>query len=96
MLQVTEDPARPGTMICAQIQILDSDTKIQCRSSSIKARMLGQKFCGHVWDAADVQEMRTLGAKGNFTLYCPIPKCKLAHVVSTIPGKPGLWIGALI
>lgn len=96
MLQVTEDAARPGTMICAQTRIEDDDTRIPCRSSSVKAKMVGQKFCGHVWEQADVQEMRDRGAKGNFTFYCPMPKCRLAHVVSRVHGKPGLWIGALI
>lgn len=96
MLQVTEDRPKPDTMICAQVRIDDDDKKIQCRSSSVKARMVGQKFCGHVWDEAEVQEMRDRGAKGNFTFYCPTEKCRLAHVVSHVPGKPGLWIGALI
>jgi len=96
VLEVTELPAREGTMICAQVRIQDGDKKVACRSSSVKAKLVGQKYCGHVWGEQDVKEMLERGEKGNFTFFCPMPKCRLAHVVSRVAGKVGLWIGALI
>jgi hypothetical protein len=94
VLQVTNEQPKRDAVLCAQDRIEETTVRIRCRSSSVRAKLAGRKYCGHVWEEEDVKEMRERAAKGNTTILCP--NCALGHVVGGIPGRPGVWIGALL